>query len=581
MNYNEYYNDFLPLELSDFQKESIKAIVDGNHSLVAAPTGSGKSLPMEFVTNYFTKKNKKVIICNPIKSLSNQRYYDFTNKFNHLQIGLMTGDIKTNPTADVIIMTTEVLMNYLFNKKTTDIDIDNELGAVVFDESHYINDKDRGKNWEQCLMLLPSHIQLLLLSATLDNPKKLANFLENRYTCANPKKVIISVSTLRNVPLLHYSYITVTEKMFNKVNKEVEKDIRNTTNKLLLIQNEKNIFQDKTYYSIKKNVEFFHSRRNVIIKRKFVLNNLFIDLKQTNKLPAICFIFSRKIVEITAKEITTNLLEDDSKIPYETKFYCDSIIRKLPNYNEYLNLPEYNELVMLLEKGIGIHHSGMIPILREIVELLICEKKIKVLFATETFAIGLNCPIKTVIFTSLTKFDGNNMRYLLSHEYTQAAGRAGRRGIDPVGSVIHLNNLFNLPTIIDYKKIISTTPQILTSKMYISYSVILKIIMNFNQEKNKDKEIKNFLEPDSEVEPIDISIFIDFFKKTMIYNEYIENIEKQKKYLLSFNKQLLSKKNYASLNFKTPILILENYIENKNSKQRKKLEEEHFYLKKN
>jgi replicative superfamily II helicase len=159
-----------------------------------------------------------------------------------------------------------------------------------------------------------------------------------------------------------------------------------------------------------------------------------------------------------------------------TRHDCDQIIRKFPNYHEYLELPEYNDLVSLLEKGIGIHHSGMLPILREIVEIMISKKRIKLLFATESFAIGLDCPIKTAIFTSLEKFDGGGLRPLLAHEYTQMAGRAGRRGIDTVGHVIHCNNLFSSPSIAQYKTILSGTPQKLVSKFKINYSTILNLL---------------------------------------------------------------------------------------------------------
>jgi antiviral helicase SKI2 len=141
-------------------------------------------------------------------------------------------------------------------------------------------------------------------------------------------------------------------------------------------------------------------------------------------------------------------------------------------------LPEYNQVVGLLEKGIGIHHSGMIPVLREIVELMISKKYIKLLFATESFAIGLDCPIRTAVFTSLTKFDGNSERYLMAHEYTQMAGRAGRRGIDTVGHVVHCNNLFNVPTLNDYKTMLGGVPQKLVSKFHISYGLILNLLKN-------------------------------------------------------------------------------------------------------
>jgi ATP-dependent RNA helicase HelY len=189
--YKCYFEKYeYPLHI--FQKYSIEAIVEGNHILATAPTGSGKTLPGEFSIDYFHSKGKKVIYTTPIKALSNQKFYDFTNKYKDISIGLITGDIKTNPDADVLIMTTEILLNKLFQIKSNNVtkipessisfemDIENELGCVVFDEIHMINDQSRGHVWEQCIMLLPKHIQMIGLSATLDNPERFALWLENK-----------------------------------------------------------------------------------------------------------------------------------------------------------------------------------------------------------------------------------------------------------------------------------------------------------------------------------------------------------------------------------------------------------------
>jgi hypothetical protein len=213
------------------------------------------------------------------------------------------------------------------------------------------------------------------------------------------------------------------------------------------------------------------------VTRKFVLNNLVKHLRENDMLPAICFVFSRKSVESCAKELTVPVLEDDSKIPYEIEKETRQILRRLPNFEEYMRLPEFIELSALLSKGIGIHHSGMIPIMREMVELFISKKYIKVLFATESFAIGLDCPIKTCVFTGITKFDGENNRMLYSHEYTQMAGRAGRRGIDKVGYVIHCNNLFrSQPTETEYKILMGGKPPALVSKFKMDYSLVLNVL---------------------------------------------------------------------------------------------------------
>jgi superfamily II RNA helicase len=195
---------------------------------------------------------------------------------------------------------------------------------------------------------------------------------------------------------------------------------------------------------------------------------------------------------------------------------CDAILRKLPNWEEYTSLPEYHFLVGLLEKGIGIHHSGMVPILREIVEFMISKKYIKILFATESFAIGLDCPIKTAVFTGLTKFDGSDHRWLMAHEYTQMAGRAGRRGIDTIGHVIHCNNLFELPTQTEYRDILCGKAQSLVSKFRISYSWVLATTVGEGDQ-------------------------VALSKKSMIYGELERMIITQKEILISLEKDILSK----------------------------------------
>jgi len=476
-----------PYPLSDFQKYAIEAIVQGDHVLVTAHTGSGKTLPAEFAIQHFTSQSKKVIYTSPIKALSNQKYYEFQQKYPTISFGLFTGDIKTNPDAQVLIMTTEILMNTLFriNKDEPsvgldfNIDVQVDLGCVVFDEVHYINDKERGQVWEKTILMLPPHIQMVMLSATIDNPLGFATWVESGRQSTNlNKKVYLASTDKRVVPLSHYGYVTVNEGIFKNIkDKELEQQIRSQTNVLIPLQSESGDFKEPAVHKMKKLLDIFEGRQ-VFMKRQQVLNSLALFLRDREMLPAIAFVFSRKHVELCAKEITIPLLEDDSKVGYIVRRECEQIIRKLPNYQEYLTLPEYNQVVSLLEKGIGIHHSGMIPVLREIVELMISKKYIKLLFATESFAIGLDCPIKTAIFTSLTKFDGQFERYLMPHEYTQMAGRAGRRGLDTVGHVVHCNNLFKLPTLNDYRSILCGKPQQLVSKFHINYSLILNLLKN-------------------------------------------------------------------------------------------------------
>jgi antiviral helicase SKI2 len=348
------------------------------------------------------------------------------------------------------------------------------LGAVVFDEIHYINDADRGQVWEKTILMLPPHIQMVMLSATIDDPKRFAEWCEQKE--GSTKQVYLSSTNHRVVPLTHYSYLAVSDSNLKMIkDKQLQQYVRKTCNKIQCIQSEKGKFHESVHQDLVRIRDILDKQR-VFTKRKYVLNDLARYLKNQDMLPAIGFVFSRKQVEQCAREMTTNLLEEDSKIPYTVQRECDHIIRRLPNHEEYRQLPEYIELVSLLEKGIGIHHSGMIPILREIVELCISKKCIKLLFATESFAIGLDCPIKTAMFLSLTKFDGNHDRDLHSHEYTQMAGRAGRRGIDTIGHVVHCNNLFKPPPMSIYKGIMCGKPPSLVSKYRISYDMILNVL---------------------------------------------------------------------------------------------------------
>jgi superfamily II RNA helicase len=574
-----------PYPLSDFQKYAIQGILQNQHILITAHTGSGKTLPAEFAIQHWTQKGKKVIYTSPIKALSNQKYFQFTQSYPHISFGLLTGDIKINPTAQVLLMTTEILMNYLLFQPTDStaptptptaatlsfqISMD-DLAAVVFDEVHYINDKDRGQTWEKTLLTLPPHVQRIMLSATIDSPQVFAQWNEEccrNYSITPPetprpphepllmtlsddkrqqigvsdipdapfadpyippetpeileKQVWICSSTTRVVPLTHYAYLTAPQGFYKRppqqpaprqgklkpqptqtkiaakptLTKEQEEEAKQIVGKFLPLassQATKTTSTDFTqsYLSVQK-IQTLLKATQTQVSRPFVLNQLFKQLNEQEMLPAIAFVFSRKNVERFAKEITTNLLEDDSKIPYQASRECEQIIRRLPNYREYLKLPEYLSLVQLLEKGIGIHHSGMIPILREIVELMISQKKIKLLFATESFAIGLDCPIRTVVFTEIRKFDGSLERILLPHEYTQMAGRAGRRGIDTIGNVIHCNNLFELPTKTEYQHLVSGKTQSLQSKFRISYDLVLTLLGQSPQGKTL-QEIAQFV----------------------------------------------------------------------------------------
>lgn len=548
--YKEHFDKFnYPLHI--FQKYAIEGIVEGNHILVTAPTGSGKSLPAEFALDYFHSKGKKTIYCSPIKSLSNQKFYDFSHKYPHVSIGIITGDIRCNPDADVLIMTTEILLNKLYQMKSQnqikssvsfEMDIETELACVIFDEIHMIADDNRGTVWENSIMLLPRHIQMVGLSATLDNPESFAYWFENRgenlIDNINKKIVYLTAKKDRAVPLTHYSFITVTQGIFKAIkDKAIHEEIKTITNKPFVIQDAKGKFNDDHYFKMNKMLKLFE-HNNIRVKRQHVLNQVTKYLTENEMTPAICYVFSIKNIEICSKEITTNLLEFDSKVPYITRRECEQILRnKLPNFEEYLHLPEYVNLVALLEKGIATHHSKMLPVLREIVEMFFAKGYIKLLFATESVAIGLNLPCKTCIFTDVNKSHGNDTFGILhGHQYVQAAGRAGRLGIDTVGNVIHLNNLFRNVDSVSYKIMMSGKPQSLTSKFKISYNLLLNLL---------DSGDKNLMH---------------FAKKSMITGDLDNQLNEIYKNISKLNAELDNIK-LCSANLRTPSEIIRDYIE--------------------
>ena len=534
--YNEKYRQF-PHELHDFQKWSIEALIEGKHVLVTAPTGTGKSVVAEFAVRHFVALGKKVIYCSPIKALSNQKFYDFSRKFPDISVGIITGDISCNTSADVLIMTTEILLNKLYSSSSDDtgssfdMNIATELGCVVFDEIHMINDVSRGHVWEQSIMMMPEHVQMVGLSATLDDPHKFASWIEAQST----REIYLAVKTTRTVPLTHYSFITVTSSAFKLIkDKTVQAEINSLINKPFIIQTAAGVFDDAHYARMSRIITLFDQHK-IRVKRAHVLNKVAEYLTQSEMLPALCYVFSRKQLEICAREMTTPLLEFDSKIPYTIDHECEQIIRKLPNFQEYLNLPEYLEMVQLLRKGVAMHHSGIIPVLREMVELLFARGLIKMLFCTESVAIGLNLPVKTTIFTDISKHDGRSHRLLHGHEFTQAAGRAGRLGIDTVGHVIHLNNLFRNAEVIGYKTMLKGAPQSLTSHFKLSYHLLLELI----QRKT----------PPS-----------DFTCKSLIHGDVVANIARIK--CTRFDIKMKFEKMEESIkHIRTPVQVVREYIQ--------------------
>ena len=480
-----------PFELSPFQVDAIEAIKKGDHCLVTAHTGSGKTVPAEFAIQYFTALGKRVIYTSPIKALSNQKLHDFREKYPHISFGIVTGDIEDNKEAQVLIMTTEILSNSLLNRSMKareqtetepetgkdsnplrfDMDYENDLAAVVFDEVHYISDAARGQAWEQSMMLLPTSVVYVMLSATIANPYILVNWVKN----VTGKNVCLASTTERVVPLKHYVYTPqFPEKKLKSMLPETQSQVNEIRNKLTLIkEGEGQTFSQATYSSI-HNVFTRHMGEQDPLK---TLPELVRKLKSKDMLPVLVFVFSRNETMSLAEKLCASGIpslfdEGTVNVRGSIERECRHLLsNKIPNYEDFLESPDLQHLIMCLSKGIAYHHAGMMPILRELVEFLDTKGYVRVLFATETFAVGVNMPTRTVVFTRLSKFTEDGQRMLHPHEYTQMAGRAGRRGLDTVGHCIILSP--DLATPGSLAMVLTGRPATITSNYRISYHLIL------------------------------------------------------------------------------------------------------------
>jgi superfamily II RNA helicase len=392
---------FKTFTLDPFQEDSVKSIESGNSVVVSAATGTGKTLIADYIIDKYLKEKRRVIYTAPIKALSAQKYRDFKEDYGEENIGIMTGDIVINPGAPILIMTTEIYRNMLLTKDP----IIEHVSYVIFDEIHFINDIERGTIWEESVIFSPEHIRFLCLSATIPNAEEFAAWI------MDIKKHTVDVVRYakRAVPLNHLVY-----------------------DQFLGITNVEKVMSDK------ENTDFVKSQRS---RKKSKKKNRHQGVPKTDhkelinliedKLPCIFFDFSRRECEERAIKLakSRNFTSD------KEKKHIIELTNKLIG-PEYRSLHSVQNLKYCLSRGIGFHHAGVLPKAKEVVELLFSEGIIKVLYATETFAVGINMPAKTVCFASLEKFDGISFRYINSKEYFQLAGRAGRRGIDNVGYAI-------------------------------------------------------------------------------------------------------------------------------------------------
>jgi superfamily II RNA helicase len=510
--------------LDTFQLEACDCIDKEINVLVSAPTGSGKTAIAEYSIEKTKEKypDGKIVYTCPIKSLCNEKYYDMCISYNKInqelntnyQIGLMTGDIIINPDADIIIMTTEVLYNLTVSKE------DFKPKCVIFDEVHYINDESRGHIWEKCLIscLLSWDCYLTLLSATIGNIDSLITWLNSINLKKTFKKI---VKTERPVPLKEWVIADEAKLITGETYEETKKYW---------------IKREKDGYSVKHELERLCKKIQLTLDDDPELNVWF-------GVPAIFFVLSKnKCIEL-AEMVSINFANPEEQIEI-LKFY-DYNLKEFSSCSQYINLRK------VISRGIAYHHSGLIPKIREVVEFLMKRKLIKVVFATETFAVGLNFPVKTVVMTSLIKPTENGFRNLQVSEYKQMAGRAGRRFIDTVGHVIfwfypYCNLKDAYPNWATINSIINGPVNSIDSKYLIEPNYIIKNINN-NKTRiytdnsfkfyNSDKEIKNnkVIIPDKFKKLYDIELKIREFNEIGIsytdknYKKILQKLSKQDK----------------------------------------------------
>ena len=460
--------------LDPFQQHAISAISKDENVLVCAKTGSGKTLVGEYQIYHSLKKGKRVFYTTPIKSLSNQKFYDLKQQFG--DVGIMTGDIKFCPNAQIVIMTTEILRNLLYKQGTAtehlgltaSLSLDN-LDAVVFDECHYINDRDRGKIWEETMILLKPTINLVMLSATLDHPEYFAKWLGE----LKQKPIHLIETQYRIVPLTH-NLLDANYKMIPLMNsKEVynEKVYTDWLKHRKNLSDEKKAFQQKVKDARHMGVEGAIDGKIHTYGFLHQMNETIKMLEKEELLPAIFFILSRKQCELYADKVDMTLLSssDTASVKHIIAFHL--------HRKDLEQVPQYHTIYNLLCRGIAFHHSGLLPVLKEIIEILFSKGFVKMLFCTETFAVGLNMPTKTVLFAGFKKFDDEGMRILRNDEYIQMAGRAGRRGKDDKGVIIYLPDHEPLEPF-EMKTMMKGSKPPIVSRMDFHYDFILKTIQS-------------------------------------------------------------------------------------------------------
>ncbi|CAN9147283.1 unnamed protein product [Alternaria alternata] len=495
-----------PFELDTFQKEAVYHLENGDSVFVAAHTSAGKTVVAEYAIALAAKHMTKAIYTSPIKALSNQKFRDFRQTFD--DVGILTGDVQIRPEASCLIMTTEILRSMLYRGA----DLIRDVEFVIFDEVHYVNDLERGVVWEEVIIMLPEHVTLILLSATVPNTYEFASWVGR-----TKKKDIYVISTpKRPIPLEHYLWagkdihkIVTADKKFIDNGWKAANDVLSGKDKIKEApanaaqagrgsggrggpparggQNQRGRGQQGGGRGAPRGGGPPAARgrgniartgrgggRTTAAQDRNIWVHLIQHLRNKDLLPACIFVFSKKRCEENA-EALSNIDYCNAAEKSAIHMTIEKSLARLSK--EDRDLPQIKRLRELLSRGIAVHHGGMLPIVKEVVEILFAKTLVKVLFATETFAMGLNLPTRTVVFSGFRKHDGREFRDLLPGEYTQMAGRAGRRGLDTVGTVIICApGADEAPPAARLRQMMLGEPTKLRSQFRLTYNMMLNLL---------------------------------------------------------------------------------------------------------
>lgn len=417
-----------------FQRQAFYFLSLNKPVFVSAHTSSGKTLVAEYAIFRAQQWGNRVIYTSPIKALSNQKFFDFKKKF--ADVGLITGDVQVNPEAQCLIMTTEILRNLVY--KNSDILRNTEY--VVFDEVHYINDPDRGVVWEEAIIMLPRHITLVMLSATIPNAMEFSEWVgRTKEQCV----YVISTSK-RAVPLEFAVYCDSEAYLLTANSNQSQLPGSNFKTNLMLYTNK------------------------IKPKNRFRISDLGNFIANRRLIPAIFFSFSRRVCEEYGKSLQSLDLNNPAE-KKKVRLFLDEALSRISAADQFL--PQIVAMKEQVARGVAVHHGGLLPFVKECIEILFSQNLIKILVATETFAMGVNMPAKCCVFLSITKIDGGSYRYLTNGEFIQMSGRAGRRGMDKTGTVILADQRPN--PIESIKKMAFGIPSDLNSRFKLSFSLIL------------------------------------------------------------------------------------------------------------